>query len=120
MPSDVGPQPRVFRTTKGEADGVRKAPYGEVGLLYSDERFEVVWVSKGDEAIDPDWFFSGAVDVLIVVQGRLRVEFESPANAPQILEPGDVLVLPPETRCRAYRWPREVTTATVFVAAYPR
>jgi hypothetical protein len=34
-------------------------------------------------------------------------------------EAGDLLVLPANTRCRAYRWPRDSRTAAVFLAVYP-
>ena len=80
---------------------------------------EVVWVSKQGEEIDPDWFVSAQHDVLVVIQGRLKVEFESAAHNDLVLEVGDALVLPPACRCRAYRWPRESQEAAVFLAAYP-
>jgi len=30
-----------------------------------------------------------------------------------------LLVLPPDTHCRAYRWPREAEEATIFFTVYP-
>ena len=45
--------------------------------------------------------------------------FEQEGLAPLVLALGDLLVLPPNTRCRAYRWPRDRQAATVFFAVYP-
>ena len=66
-----------------------------------------------------DWFCSEEVDLMIVVQGELRFEFGSPNEPAQVLSAGQVLVLPPNTRCRAYSWPRDRGDAAVFVAVYP-
>ena len=113
------PVPQVFNVLRGEAVERRSTPFGEVGTVFSGSGLELVWVSKQAEAIDEDWFCSGDVDLLLVVQGRLKVEFEAAGLADRVLSVGDVLVLPPGERCRAYRWPREAEAATVFVAAYP-
>jgi quercetin dioxygenase-like cupin family protein len=56
----------------------------------------------------------------VVLQGQLKVEFEAPDQADRVLKPGDLLVLPAHTRCRAYRWPRDQVQATVFLAVYPK
>jgi len=98
---------------------VTASPYGSVGKLFGGEGVELVWVRKEREEVDPDWFCLDVVDLLVVVQGGLRCDFEDPAYASRDLSPGDVLVLPAGTRCRAYRWPREQLDATVFLAAYP-
>lgn len=47
------------------------------------------------------------------------MEFERDDLESQVLETGDMIVLPPKTRCRAYRWPRQDDKATVFLAVYP-
>lgn len=109
----------MFNVLRAEASEVRSTPFGPVGTLYAGSDIEVVWVSKQDEEIDPGWFVSDQVDVLAVVQGQLRVEFEADSGEDGILGPGDVLVLPPLCACRAYRWPRDAEEATVFLAAYP-
>ena len=113
------PQPRLHRIFQSEAAGVRSTPFGEVGTVFSGSGMEVVWVSKHGEEIDPDWFVPDQPDVLVVIQGCLKVEFESAAHNDLVLEVGDALVLPPACRCRAYRWPRDSQEATVFLAAYP-
>ena len=79
----------------------------------------MVWVSKLAEPIDESWFSSPEVDLILVVPGQLKFEFESPGSPDRVLSVGDVLVLPAGARCRAYRWPRDARVPTVFVAAYP-
>lgn len=111
--------PRVFRILREDALEIKLTPFGSVGKVFSGEGIEAVWVSKRDEAVDPDWFSQPMVDLIILVQGQLRVEFEQEDQAPLVLDPGDLLVLPPDTRCRAYHWPRDRKEATVFLAVYP-
>jgi hypothetical protein len=114
-----GPEPRIYRILHGEAASIRSTPFGEVGTIFSGSGTEVVWVSKHDEEIDPDWFAADQPDVLVVIQGCLKVEFESAEHDHAVLHVGDALVLPPGCRCRAYRWPRDSQEAAVFLAAYP-
>jgi uncharacterized protein YjlB len=113
------PAGQVFNVLRGAAARVTATPFGEVGTIFSGSGIELVWVRKQGEAVDDDWFSSSEVDLMLVVQGQLKVEFESPGRADLVLSVGDVLVLPAGERCRAYRWPREARAATVFVAAYP-
>ena len=112
--------PRFLDVMHGDADTVRDTPYGKVGTIYSDRAIEMVWVSKQGEAIDPGWVCQDSVDLLVVLQGRLKVEFETAASPGRVMMPGEVLVLPPRTRCRAYGWPRNATRATIFLAVYPQ
>jgi len=81
---------------------------------------EVVWDCKQDEDIDPGWFSQPDTDVLCVVAGQLRAEFRAELSTTLTLQPGDVLVLPPDTACRAYRWPRGSKQAAVFLAVTAR
>jgi mannose-6-phosphate isomerase-like protein (cupin superfamily) len=112
-------RPRVYGVFRGDAVSVDDSPFGAVGTLFAGSGMEVVWVSKRAEEIDPGWFVYQETDVIVVLQGRLKVEFESSAEPDRVLDPGDALVLPPGWRCRAYRWPRGAEQATVFLAAYP-
>ncbi|HTZ92662.1 MAG TPA: pyridoxamine 5'-phosphate oxidase family protein [Streptosporangiaceae bacterium] len=120
-----GPVPRddtplqVFNVLRGEANNVRSTPFGDVGTVFSGRSMELVWVSKHGEPVDDSWFRMKAVDLIMVLQGQLKFEFESPDHHDRVLEAGDLLVLPAEARCRAYRWPRDASQATIFVAAYP-
>ncbi len=120
MTGDRGePGPQVFNILRGEASQVRATPFGDVGTVFSGSGLEMVWVSKLAEPVDEGWFSSAEVDLILVVQGQLKFEFESPEQPGRVLGVGDVLVLPAGARCRAYRWPRDAREATVFVAAYP-
>ena len=112
-------KPQVFHILKCEAREIRQSAYGSVGELFSGEGIEAVWVNKQAEEIDPGWFSQSTVDLIIVMQGKLRFEFEREDIPALELEAGDMLVLPANTHCRAYRWPRDAETAAVFVAVYP-
>jgi hypothetical protein len=109
----------VVDVLAGEAPATRETPFGRVGTIYSGEGIELAWISKSQEPIDPGWFETDTVDLLLVVQGFLRVEFAEEGREDLTLRPGQLLVLPANTRCRAYRWPRDAEEATIFVAAYP-
>jgi hypothetical protein len=113
-------EPHVFNLLQEEALHTTESAYGSVGTVYSDDETEAVWVSKQDEAIEPGWFSQPMIDLLVVLQGQLYIEFEKQEMEARILRPGEMLVLPTETRCRAYRWPRDSAEATVFLAVYPR
>jgi len=78
-----------------------------------------VGVRKQAEQIDPGWFSQAEVDLLLVLRGQLMVEFDQTKQPKRLLEPGDLLVLPPDTRCRAYRWPRDSEEPAIFFAVYP-
>jgi uncharacterized protein YjlB len=114
-----GLAPHVFNVLLGQASQLRSTPFGDVGTVFSGQGIEMVWVSKLAEPIDENWFSSEEVDLILVVQGQLKVDFESPSQPDRVLSVGDVLVLPAGQRCRAYRWPRDAPRATIFVAAYP-
>ena len=116
---DERQEPRVFRLLQGEALDIHRSPTGHVGRVFRGAGLEAVWVAKQQEAIDTAWFSQPSVDLLIVLQGQLRVEFEQTQQASVVLDPGDLLVLPPHMRCKAYRWPRDRQEATTFLAVYP-
>jgi len=113
-------EPLVFNVLRGEAQDIHQSPYGSVGHLFTGGGVEAVWVAKHGEPIDPGWFSQNHVDLILVVQGELRFEFERADLPARVLGPGDFMILPGNTRCRAYRWPRERSEATIFVAVYPR
>lgn len=112
--------PQVFHVLEGQALQVQPGPYGAVGTLFSGEGLEAVWISKQYEVINSAWFSQDGVDLLVVLQGQLRIEFANPDFPPYLLQPGDALVLPSRTACRAYRWPRNTEQGTVFLAVYPQ
>ncbi len=115
----AGGNPQIFRVLRQEALEIKNTPYGSVGKLFNGQGIEAIWVRKENEEIDKDWFSQPQVDLIFVVQGKLKVEFERSDLLPQVLEPGDFLILPANTRCRAYSWPRDAQKATVFIAVYP-
>ena len=112
-------RPMVFHLTKGDAKRTKRTRFGSVGMLFHGDGIEAVSVSKENEEIDPKWFSQKKVDLITVLQGRLCFEFEREDLASQILGAGDMLVLPAEVRCRAYRWPRSAKRPTLFLAVYP-
>ena len=111
--------PTIVNVLRGEAGSTRVTPYGVVGTVYSGHGIEAVWVSKRGEQVDPGWFVPDTVDLILLREGHLRVEFEAAELDDRVLEPGDLLVLPPGQRCRAYCWPRDVDQAARFLAVYP-
>jgi uncharacterized protein len=109
----------VFNVLAGEASHVRPTPFGDVGTVLSGERMEFVWVSKHGEPADDSWFSMKEVELIMVIKGQLKLEFDAPGQRDRVLSVGEVLVLPADARCRISRWPRESDQATIFVAAYP-
>jgi mannose-6-phosphate isomerase-like protein (cupin superfamily) len=116
---DEHQEARVFHLLQGEALDIHRSPTGDVGRVFYGEGLEAVWVAKQQEVIDTEWFSMSSVDLLVILQGQLRVEFEQTQQESVVLFPGDLLVLPPHTRCKAYRWPRDQQEATTFFAVYP-
>lgn len=112
-------KPHTFHIQSDEALEVQTSSLGSVGKLFSGDGIEAVWVKKQSEEIDPDWFSEPIVDLILVLRGKLKMEFERTDIASRVLEPGDMIVLSSDTRCCAYRWPRETEEATVFLAVYP-
>ena len=112
-------EPEIYRMLRRQARNVRKSPTGDVGLAYRGSGIEAVWVEKKGERIHRRWFQPDTVDLLLVIRGKLKVEFEDRRFRTRVLTPGDLLVLPPKIKCRAYRWPRSSRTGTVFFAVYP-
>ena len=112
-------RPQSFNLLNDESLEIIYSPYGSVGRIFSGEGLEAVWVKKEAEEIDPSWFEQPMVDLILVVQGQLKVEFEREDLDKRLLGPGEMLVLPANTRCRAYRWPREAKIGTIFLAVYP-
>lgn len=113
------PAVQVFDVCRGDARTAQSTPFGEVGTVFSGHGLELVWVRKEGEAMDENWFSSHDVDLLLVVQGQVKFQFDTAAQPDRVLGVGELLVLPAGTRCRAISWPRDSRQAAVFVAAYP-
>jgi len=78
-----------------------------------------VRVAKDDETGDPRLEDRPGVDLLLVVPGRLLIECADRGREGPARRPGDLLVLPPETRGRRWARPRDATQPTGFLAVYP-
>ncbi len=113
-------QPQIFNLLRGDGLEITQSAFGSVGRMFTGQEIEAVWVKKEAEEIDPAWFSQPKVDLILVVQGQLKVEYEQPSLEPRILDPGDLLIVPANTRLRAYRWPRDAHEGTIFLAVYPR
>jgi hypothetical protein len=100
--------------------GERRTPYGSVWDVLSAHGLDAALVVKEGESIDPGWFSQEVVDLLVLLRGRLRVEFDGGAPPPLTMRPGQLLVLEPGVRCRAYRWPRSSPRPAVFLAVSPQ
>jgi hypothetical protein len=109
----------IFHVLEGDAIEIHDSLYGSVGQIFRGEGMEAVWVKKQGDEVDPDWFSQPMVDLILVMQGCLKMEYERSDLPGCVLEPGDLVVLPANTRCRAYRWPRDAQGATIFLAVYP-
>ncbi len=66
-------KPHIFHILRDEALEVQYSSFGSVGKLFSEEGIEAVWVKKQCEEIDPDWFSQPMVDLILVVQGKLKM-----------------------------------------------
>lgn len=115
----IDDKPQIFNILHGDALEISHSSFGDVGKIFNRAGIEAVWVKKQAEEIDPDWFSQPMVDLILVVQGRLKMEFERTDLEACVLEPGNMMILPANTSCRAYRWPRDAQNATVFLAVYP-
>ncbi len=112
--------PRVVDLLRGDAEETWSTPYGTTGRVFNGAGIEAVWVSKEREEIDPGWFSQHSVDLIVVMQGQLRVEFADSHLEERTLQSGQMLILPADVACRAYRWPRNAGSATIFLAIYPQ
>lgn len=114
------PDARLVDLLDSGRPGERSTPYGSVWDVFSAHGLEAALVVKDAEEIDPGWFSQEVVDLLVLLRGRLRVEFDGGAPPPLTMKPGQLLVLEPGVRCRAYRWPRSSPRPAVFLAVSPR
>jgi len=102
-----------------ERPSERSTPYGSVWEVVSAPAVEAAVVIKDGEEIDPGWFSQEVVDLVLLLRGHLRVEFDGDAPPPLAMRPGQLLVIEPGMRCRAYRRPRSSPRPAVFLAIHP-
>ena len=94
----------------------RDSPFGAVGLIHEGTDLEAWWIWKDREEIEPTLAVMDRDDLIFIVQGSLRLEFEG--RDPIVLHAGDLFVIPAGTPFRGYRWPRE-SEPCQFVAVAP-
>jgi mannose-6-phosphate isomerase-like protein (cupin superfamily) len=95
---------------------IRETPYGTVEVLSEGEDVTVWRIRKDGEEVDPTLARADREDVLVVVEGALRLELEG--REPVVLEAGEAYVIPAGTPFRGYRWPRDGAPCE-FVAVAP-
>jgi mannose-6-phosphate isomerase-like protein (cupin superfamily) len=99
-----------------EALSRHDSPFGAVGLMHEGSDLEAWWIWKDREEIEPTLAVMDRDDLLLVVQGSLRLELEG--RDPIVLSAGDLFVIPAGTPFRGYRWPRD-SGPCQFVAVAP-
>ena len=102
----------------GEGLTWRETPYGRGALVASQPGFEIVLICKDREPIDRALLTMEVDDVIVVLQGGLKLELR--ANDPQdvVLAPGDAFIIPASVPFRGYRYPRDQAQPTIFIAVY--
>src|SRR5262249_27389524 len=113
------PDARLVDLLDPRRSGERRTPYGSVWNVFSDHGLDAALVVKAGEEIDPGWFSQEAGDLLVLLRGRLGVELDGGARPSLTMRPGQLLVLEPGARCRAYSWPRSSPRPAVFLAVSP-
>jgi mannose-6-phosphate isomerase-like protein (cupin superfamily) len=95
---------------------IHETPFGRVEVLHESDDVKVWRIRKDAEQVDPDTDRCDRDDVLVVVEGSLRLELEG--REPVVLATGDAFVIPANTAFRGYRWPRDGGPCE-FVAVAP-
>jgi hypothetical protein len=70
-----GEVPRIFHIFEDNASGARDTPFGRAGNLFRDRFLEAVWVKKRNEEIASNWFSQEVVDLIVVLKGKLKIEY---------------------------------------------
>ena len=104
----------------GEGITHHETPYGRVAVVASQPEFEVAWIYKEDEPVDPSLSTMEVDDVIVVLQGGLKLELRGEEPHDIVLGPGDVFTIPAGVPFRGYRYPREQTQPTIFLGIYRR
>ena len=103
-------------------DGInwRESQYGRGAVVATQPGFEIFWIHKDQEAVDPSLLTMEVDDVLIVLQGELKLELRGDEPQDIVLGPGDMFTIPARVPFRGYRYPRDQVGPTVFIAVYQR
>lgn len=79
--------------------------YGAVGMLHAGPDLQAWWIWKDHEDVEPTVSVMDHDDLLFVIRGTLRLEFE--AREPVDVRSGELFVISAGTPFRGYRWPRD-------------
>jgi mannose-6-phosphate isomerase-like protein (cupin superfamily) len=102
----------------GEGLAWRETPYGRGAMVASQPGFEIVWIYKDQEPVDPSLITMEVDDVIVILQGGLKLELRAEDPQDVILGPGDAFTIPAGIPFRGYRYPRDQIEPTVFIAVY--
>jgi mannose-6-phosphate isomerase-like protein (cupin superfamily) len=103
----------------GEGLTYDETPYGRVAVVASLPGFRVAWIYKDQEPIDPSLDVKDVDDLIVMLQGGLKLELRGDDTQDIVLGPGDAFVIPAGVPFRGYRYPREQAEPTIFLGIYP-
>jgi mannose-6-phosphate isomerase-like protein (cupin superfamily) len=93
-----------------------ESPFGAVGVVHSGADLDAWWIWKDEEDVEPTLAVIDREDLLYVIRGSLRLEFEGGES--HVLGPGSAYVIPAGRPFRGYRWPRDGDPC-LFLAVAP-
>ncbi len=103
----------------GEGLTYSETPYGRVATVASLPGLRAAWIYKDQEQIDPSLDRKDVDDVIVVLQGGLKLELRGDQPQDIVLGPGDAFVIPAGVPFRGYRHPRGQVQPTIFLGIYP-
>jgi mannose-6-phosphate isomerase-like protein (cupin superfamily) len=116
-------RPRTLRDLEGDVSVIdlierqaltmEESSFGAVGLVHSGPDLEAWLVRKDDEDVEPTLAVMDRDDLLVVIEGSLRLELDGEES--RLLRAGHLCVIPAGTPFRGYRWPRD-GEACLFLA----
>jgi len=103
----------------GEGLTYSETPYGRVAVVASLPGFRAAWIYKDQELIDPSLDVKQVDDLIVMLQGGLKLELRGDQPQDIVLGPGDGFVIPAKVPFRGYRYPRDQVEPTIFLGIYP-
>jgi len=103
----------------GEGLTYSETPYGRVAVVASLPGFRAAWIYKDQEFIDPSLDVKYVDDLIVMLEGGLKLELRGDEPQDIELRPGDAFVIPAGVPFRGYRYPRDQAQPTIFLGIYP-
>ena len=103
----------------GEGLTYTETPYGRVAVVAELAGFRAAWIYKDQEPIDPSLDMKDVDDLIVTLQGGLKLELRGDEPQDVVLGPGDAFVIPAKVPFRGYRYPRGQAEPTIFLGIYP-